>query len=152
MLSKRLSTMLLCGAAATTLGASAASASLFLELRTLSVDAAHASVVTFTPGSKQFQLGSGAAGATLTMAVVVKVTGADADESNDGILSLSGSFLSTHSTAPAPTGNMSAARQAGTTGLNQTSGFTNAGSQDGTPSDLNGDGDLDVGSDNNLSS
>src|SRR3954454_20796636 len=149
MLSKRLSTMLLSGAAVIGLGNAVSNASLFLELRASSVDAAHAGQVTFTPGSKQFKLGgTGAVGATLTMVVVAKVTGADANQSNDGILSLAGSFLSTHGAATAPTGNMTATRQVSTTGLNQTSGFNGAGGQNGTPTDLNGDGDLDVGSNN----
>jgi hypothetical protein len=146
MRSKRLATMLLSGAAVVGLGNAVSNASLFLELRASTVDAAHASQVIFTPGSKSFQLGTGAFGATLTMVVVGKVTGADADQSNDGILSLTGSFLSTHGAAGHPSGNMTATRQVSTTGLNQTSGFNGAGSTNGNPSDLNGDGDLDVGS------
>jgi len=140
--------MLLSGAAVIGLGNAVSNASLFLELRTSTVDAAHAGSVTFTPGSKTFQLGSNAVGATLTMVVIAKATGTDADQSNDGILSLTGSFLSTHGAAGFPMGNMTATRQVSTTGLNQTSGFNGAGGQNGTPTDLNADGDLDVGSNN----
>jgi hypothetical protein len=148
MLTKRLSTMLLCGAAVAGLGASAAKGALFLELRTASVDAAHVAFVSLTPGGKSFTLnGTGAVGATVTMNIVAKSTGSDANGGNDGLLSLAGSFLSTRN-GGSPRGNLAASRQVSIAGLNQTSGFNGAGGQNGTVTDLNGDGDLNVGSNN----
>jgi hypothetical protein len=148
MRTRRLSSALLAAAALVGMGRSVASASLFLELRTLSVDPAHASAVTMTPDRKSFVIGSpsGAVGATLTMAVVTKVNGADGNQANDGLISVCGSFLSTRGTGGFPRGNLSASRQISIDGLNQTSGFNGTASQDGTQTDLNGDGDLDVGS------
>jgi hypothetical protein len=145
MLSKRLSTMLLSGAAVAGLGASAAQAALFLELRAASVDAAHQTFVVFTAGGKNFSLLPGAVGATLTMNIIAKSSGQDGNQGNDGLLSLAGSFLSTRA-GTSPRGNLAASRQVSITGLNQTSGFNGAGGQNGTVTDLNGDGDLDVGS------
>jgi hypothetical protein len=148
MLTKRLSTMLLCGAAVAGLGASAAKGALFLELRTASVDPAHAAFVSFIPETKAFTLLSPlAVGATLTMNVVTKPAGADANQGNDGLLSLAGSFLSIRAGA-SPRGNLAASRLASVGTLPQTSGFNGAGGQNGTVTDLNGDGDLDVGSNN----
>jgi hypothetical protein len=150
MLSKQLATTLICAASVTELGASVANGGLFLELRTASVDAAHQNFVLFTPGQKNFSLlNSGAVGATLTMSIVAKVSGIDAAQGNDGLLSLAGSFLSTRTdTFLAPHGNLTAVRLTSVAGLPQTSGFNGAGGQNGTATDLNGDGDLDVGSNN----
>src|SRR3954470_20410456 len=111
MFSKRFATMLLSGAAVIGLGSAVSNASLFLELRASAVDVFHQSQVSFTPGSKEFEVGTGAVGATLTMVVIARVTGADADQSDDGILSLAGSFLSTRLGAGAPRGNLNALRQ-----------------------------------------
>jgi hypothetical protein len=142
------SLLLLAAAGCGAVCASAARASLFLELRTASVDFAHASAVSFEPGTKSFTLlGPGALGATLTMNIIAKVTAADANQTNDGLLSLAGSFLSTRANSSSPRGNLAASLLFFT---EFQEGFRGPGSSNGAITDLNGDGDLDVGSNYDL--
>jgi hypothetical protein len=143
------------GAAATAIAMATSSlahnaqAGLFTELRAASVDPAHASFVVIQSDKKHVNLlGPAAAGATITMQIWSTVSGFDANFGNDGLLSLAASFLSTHVNGGAAHGSLSASRQVSITGLNQTSGFNGSGGFNGTQTDLNGDGELDVGSNN----
>jgi hypothetical protein len=130
-----------------------ADAGLFTELRAASVDPAHAAAVVIQPDKKHVFLSDPAAvGATITMRLIAKVTGVDPDDRNDGLLSLSGAFLSNAVNGGAAHGNLSAARVVSIVGLHQTSGFNGSGGSNGAITDLNGDGDLDVGSNNDSDS
>lgn len=80
-------------------------------------------------------------GATVTMQFWAHINGADGNNGNDGLLSLAGSFLST---GGGSLGNLTAARAASPLS------FKGGGSNDGASGgDLDGDGDNDVGSNNN---
>src|SRR5689334_9124448 len=71
---------------------STAQAGLFTELRASSVDPAHATVVSIQPDRKHVLLaGPAAVGATITMQLIAKVSGADMNDANDALLSMSGS-------------------------------------------------------------
>lgn len=75
-------------------------------------------------------------GQKITMQVWAVVRGRDANGANDGLWMAAGSFLSSGS---GPGGDLASAVIAP---------FNSTGSQNGTPQDLNGDGHLDVGSNN----
>lgn len=78
-----------------------------------------------------------APGDVLTFRLIATVTGADANGANDGFQSAQGSLLTMGPLA----GNISP--------ITLTAPFNGAGSQAGTQQDLDSDGDLDVGSNNN---
>jgi hypothetical protein len=80
---------------------------------------------------------SGVAGATVTMNVYSLVTNGNGNPNDDGTLAVIGSFLSSFSDM---SGNLEAVRDAE---------FTGTGSSNGLITDLDGDGDFDVGSNNN---
>ena len=93
--------------------------------------------------SKLIDVYTASPGATVTCNVFAVVTGQDADTSNDGILSFAGSFLTTDVMGNgAYHGNLVARRAATMMGTGGSNGFVQ---------DLDGDGDLDVGSNNNSS-
>ena len=129
MLSKRLSTMLLGAAAAAGVGA-AANAALVIDVR--AVSATGGAVVQ---NAKTVDVTNAGPGAVINFEVFALVSGQDGDTANDGIISFAGSFLS--GTGTVARGNMTAARDA------QMMGF---GGSNGLAQDLDGDGDLDVGS------
>ena len=89
-------------------------------------------------GAKTAEVSS--VGQTLTMQVWAVVQGQDASGSNDGLWDAVGSFLSSGVGATALGGDLSATLQAP---------FNGVVAQAGTVQDLNGDGHLDVGSNNN---
>jgi hypothetical protein len=127
MLSKRLSTMLLSGAAVAGLGVTVANAGLIIDVRAVTkngVAVTNPKLVTVSPGD------------TMIFRVFADVTGSNAQKFQT-IQSLSGSFLSTGGIL----GNL-----APPTGAGITPPFGGSGSSAGTASDLDGDGDLDIGS------
>ena len=79
-------------------------------------------------------------GQVINLDIIVTVTGHDADLSNDGFQTVHGSLLSTNITGGSVQGTLAAT---------VASPFNGAGNQDGTPPDLDADGDLDIG--NNVS-
>jgi hypothetical protein len=78
-------------------------------------------------------------GAVITFDIFADTTGSNGNTQDDGILSFAGSFLSEGGAAR---GNLVATRAASMTGT---------GGSNGLVTDLDGDGDLDVGSNNNAS-
>jgi len=132
MLSKRISSMLLGGAAAAGL-ASAAQASLTLDLRAIAATG-QASVVN----SKLVNVLGNSGTVTFEIHAIVAPTGGDdADPLNDGTTSLTGSFVTTGTTVH---GNMVATRSVAFA--------AGAPSSDGTVQDIDLDGDADVGGTN----
>ena len=77
------------------------------------------------------------AGQVLTLDVVATVTAPDGTTVNDAVQDVEGSFLSAAAAASPVAGNLSVAN---------TAPFNGLGSEPGTVVDLNGDGNLDVGS------
>jgi len=132
MLSKRISTMLLSGAAAAAM-TSAAQAAFMYDVRAVSVSGAgnlvvtNKSVVMVTPGVVTFNLFG-----------LIQPATDDGNPNNEANKSMNGSFLSTGGTT---VGNLAATVAAP---------FQNLSFSGGTIQDLDGDGDLDVG--NNSSS
>jgi MYXO-CTERM domain-containing protein len=122
--------MLLSGAAIAGFSA-AASAALVIDVRATAVNGGTLvgpkEVVGVAPGS------------TVTMSVFALTTGNDGSTANDGILSFAGSFLTSGGTT---FGNLVATRAPTMTGT---------GGSNGLVTDLDGDGDLDVGSNNSAS-
>jgi len=131
MLSKRISSMLLGGAAAAGL-VSAAQASLTLDLRAVAATG-QASVVN----AKLVNVSGNSGTVTFEIHGVVAPATDDGNALNDGTNTLTGSFVTTGSSAH---GNLVATRAPL---------FTNvAPSSDGTVQDLDNDGDADVGGSN----
>lgn len=130
MLSKRIRQVapIFVGAVAAGLGASQALAALTVDLRVTSVSAGGGTVA---PGGKAVT--DSVAGATVTMAIWAQVTGSDPSKFQ-ALQSLSGSFLSSNGGL---LGNLAATRQ---------SPWNANSSSNGLAVDLDGDGDLDVGS------
>jgi len=128
MLSKRLSTMLLAGAAVSGLGVSATNAGLLIDVRAVRLNGVALSAA-------QAKSVSVSLGDTVSFRVLADVTGSNASASQ-AIQSLSGSFLSTG----ALKGNMVLAAA----GIQKP--FNASGSSVGQATDLDGDGDLDIGS------
>lgn len=126
MLSKRLSTVLLSGAAVAGLGA-AANASFVVDLRATGVTGGGTVV-----DEKHVQ--NVVVGSVVTFSIYGQATGNDGSTANDGVLSFAGSLLSNGGTV---LGNLSAARDAT---------FLGTGGSNGLAQDLDADGDLDVGS------
>ena len=83
----------------------------------------------------------GAVGSTITFNVFAMMTGNNGDTSDEGIVSVAGSFLTTDGGA-GTRGHLAAFRSPGMMGT---------GGSNGVQIDLDGDGDLDVGSNNNAS-
>lgn len=97
--------------------------------------------VVLTP--KQIDVGGASAGATVSFEIYALVTGDDGDTTNDGILSFAGSYLSTNDPLGGSIrGNLKAFRDPAMRGTGGSNGFI---------ADLDGDGDLDIGSNNNAS-
>jgi hypothetical protein len=133
MLSKRLSTMLLGGAAVAGLSAMA-NAALVIDLRATNV----VGQGTVSPDGKS--VSNVAPGTVVNFNIFANVTdNSPGDTTNQGILSFAGSFLSAGGTTE---GHLIATRAAGMTGT---------GGSNGLVTDLDGDGDSDVGSNNNAS-
>jgi hypothetical protein len=130
MLSKRLSTMLLSGAAVTGLGVCVANAGLVIDVRAVTKNGA----AVVDPKNV-----SVAAGDTVIFRVFADVTGAAGNANPDTIQSLSGSFLSV---GGGNFGNLTL------TAAGITAPFGASGSSAGAQTDLDGDGDLDIGSNN----
>jgi hypothetical protein len=131
MLSKRLSTMLLAGAAVTGLG-TAVNAGLLVDVRAVTVNGA-----ALPAGSNAKNVTTGiSVGSTVGFRVFVDVTGSDATKFQ-ALQSLSGSFLS----GSGPTKGTLALSAAG-----QLIPFNSSGNSTGQQTDLDGDGDLDLGS------
>src|SRR5262245_57998021 len=133
MLSKRLSTMLLTGAAVAGLGAATANAALVID-----VVATGGTGVTVSNGGKSV-LTTGV-GNPINFNVFALVTdGNNGNTTDQGILSFAGSFLSNGGSVRGGLVGVVDATMRG-------SGFSN-----GLAQDLDADGDLDVGSNNNAS-
>jgi len=130
MLSKRLSTMLLSGAAVTGLGVSVANAGLLIDVRAFTKNGA----AVADPKNVSVAVGD-----TIIYRVFADVTGTNPNLP-DVIQSLSGSFLSTGGVK----GNLGFISAAGITAP-----FGSSGSSIGQQTDLDADGDLDVGSNDN---
>jgi hypothetical protein len=128
MLSKRLSTMLLSGAALTGLGVSVANAGLLIDVRAISVNGVNVADPKNIPVVN--------VGDTVLFRVFADVTGTDGTLP-DCFQSLSGSFLSSGGTTR---GNLQAPAI--------TAPFNGTGSSPGTLTDLDSDGDTDIGSNN----
>ena len=112
--------------------ASDASASLVIDMRAVSTTAGHvldAKTVFFT----------GTVGDTVTMEAHGRIFGNNQNPNDEGLISVAGSFLST-------TGDL-----AGNLIAKRNFWFTGVGGSNGLVQDLDGDGDLDVGSNNNAS-
>jgi len=124
--------MLLGGAAVAGL-AGAANAALVIDVRAVSATGS-----TVVQNAKTVR--AGGVGDVITFNVFAVVTGANGDQADDGILSFAGSFLSGDAGLGAVRGSLSAARSAAMLG---------SGGSNGLVQDLDGDGDLDVGSNNN---
>src|SRR5688572_23820540 len=77
-----------------------------------------------------------AVGQQINLEIIVTVTGHDADLNNDGLQTVHASLLSTNIIGGSVLGNLTSVRDAD---------FSAAASQDGTPVDLDADGDLDIG-------
>jgi hypothetical protein len=133
MLSKRFATMLLSGAALAGLGASAASASLLIDLRAVTLNGSN----NLGPGNTPKLVQNVRTGDTVGLRVFADVTGSNALKFQT-LQALSGSFLSTGVTK----GNLVLAA------AGQVLPFNAAGSSVGQMTDLDGDGDLDIGSNN----
>jgi hypothetical protein len=132
MLSKRLSTMLLSGAALTGLGVSVANAGILINVQAFSKNGQTALITD--PHNVSVQ-----AGDTIVFRVFADVTGAAGNAAPDAIQSLSGSFLSN---GGGNFGNLTL------TAAGITAPFGASGSAAGAQTDLDGDGDLDIGSNN----
>lgn len=134
MLSKRLSTMLLSGAALTGLGVSVVNAGLLIDVRAVTRNGS----TNLGAGNTAKSLPSINVGDTIGFRVFADVTGTDATKFQ-ALQSLSGSFLSSGGLTR---GNLllSAA--------GQIQPFNGTGSSVGTATDLDGDGDNDIGSNN----
>jgi hypothetical protein len=134
MLSKRISSMLLGGAAVAGLS-SAAQASLTFDVRAV-LGTGAATVVN----AKQVNISNPLAAGTVTFNVFAVVSpdgGDDANALNEGFTSGAGNFLTTGTSVK---GNLQAFRSAPYSAA--------TGSSNGTMQDLDGDGDLDVGGNN----
>jgi hypothetical protein len=135
MLSKRLSTMLLAGAAVTGLGTSV-NAGLLVDVRAVTVNGA-----ALPSGDSAKMVTAGiSVGSTVGLRVFVDVTGSDATKFQ-ALQSLSGSFLSGNATGNSQTKGNLALSAAG-----QIIPFNSSGNSVGQPTDLDTDGDLDIGS------
>jgi len=134
MLSKRISTMLLSGAAAAAITTSAAQAIFVFDIRAVSATGGATRInnksVAFVPGQ--------AATVSFELWGLIQepyaVGTEDGNPNNEANKIMAGSFLTTGASVM---GNLAATI---------TAPFTNSGSSNGTIQDLDGDGDLDVGS------
>jgi len=135
MLSKRFSTMLLTGAALAGMTA-AANASLVIDVKATNTSAGAGPI---SGGGKSVNAAALSPGSTITFDVVGIVTpdAPDADLNNEAVVTAAGSFLST---------NTSGGSVRGTLAATKSGAFTGNGSSNGLQTDLDGDGDLDVGS------
>jgi hypothetical protein len=102
------------------------------QLLTLTID------VRSPSGGKSAQVTS--IGQVVNLQVWADITDPQTLPSEDGLQDVDGSFLSTNIGSGPVAGNLAATL---------VSPFNSAGSQNGTSQDLNGDGNLDVGSNNN---
>jgi hypothetical protein len=132
MLSKRLSTMLLSGAAVAGLSA-VANAGLLIDVRAFAINGAPLSGPNTPKSITQIAVGQ-----TVGLRVYAQVTGSNANLFQC-LQSLSGSFLSGGG-ASHLLGNMALAA------AGQTAPFNSNGQSVGQATDLDGDGDLDIGS------
>jgi hypothetical protein len=131
MLSKRISTALLSGAAIAGLGATA-SAGLMVDVR-----ATGATGGAVLVNNKLVNVANAAAGDTVTFDVFALVSGNNANPNDEGLVNVFGSYLSNG-------GGLRGNSQATVNPNFRASGFSN-----GFMQDLDGDGDLDVGSNTN---
>jgi len=134
MPSKRLSTMLLCGATLTGLGVCAANAGLLIDVRAVTLNGS----TNLGAGNSPKAMVNVHVGDTIGLRVLADVTGSDQTKFQC-LQSLSGSFLSS---GGGTQGNLVLAPA----GLIQP--FNVIPSSVGQATDLDGDGDLDIGSNN----